>query len=370
MREHVNNAHDVLLIASTENHDSQGRICYVRPSIYQGSDGALVHRVPYHPAIPHRIARKLRIHRGVFSLLQDFSPEVILFHGACGWELRTVSCYKKANPSVRLFVDSHEDWNNSARTFLSRELLHRRFYGRILRSVLPEIEKILCVTPETMDFVEDLYHIDPQRLEFFPLGGHPCSDSEFTSVRAAVRKELAIDDECIMFIQSGKQTKRKKLLETLDAFSSVADKRFRLYVVGSLFEEIREKATKLIQADSRIQFLGWRPAEHLRRLLIASDVYLQPGTQSVTMQQSLCSGCAVVLDDVPSHVPYVSENGWLLNAKNKIRDVLTEISCSDRNRLFEMQLKSFELAKSMLDYSVLARRFYSEPDSPKRVSVD
>ena len=56
------------------------------------------------------------MHSGVYEQLREKQPDVILFHGLCGWELHAAARYKRENPSVRLYVDSHEDENNSART--------------------------------------------------------------------------------------------------------------------------------------------------------------------------------------------------------------------------------------------------------------
>lgn len=353
VRQHVSDGHEVLVIASTETHSADGRLAYTKPGEYVGTEGARVLRLPYAGFLPATLMRKLRVHKGVHDALSTFRPNIILFHGACGWELRTVARYAQRYPGVMLYVDSHEDWNNSARSFVARELLHRRYYGPILRSVLDQVERVLCVSTESIDFVADLYRVPRSKLEFFPLGGHPVDEPEYGERRNRTRRQLGTDDSEIIIVQSGRFSARKRLVESLRAFTACDDTRLRFIVVGVLQDDIREEAERMIAADRRVQFIGWRTPAELTDVLCAADVYLQPGTQSVTMQHSLCCRCAIAIDDVPAHAPYHDQNGWLINAQLPLGAVLAEIADAD---LAAMQQRSFALATAKLDYAALAQR--------------
>ena len=352
VREHVAAGHEVMVIASTETIQD-GKLTYLEPSDYVGSDHARVVRLPYRRWLPQRIMRKLRMNAGVHRQLEAFAPDAILFHGTCGWEVRTAARYARTHPRTLFYVDSHEDAYNSARNFVSREILHRRYYGPVLRSVLPDVRKILCISTETIDFVERMYDVPRERLELFPLGGHPVDDAEYRRRRSETRAQMSLGDSEIMLVQSGKQTHRKKLLESLAALRSVSDDRLRLFVAGTLHDDIKAQAQALIDADPRVTFLGWRSRDDLTGLLCAADVYLQPGTQSVTMQHSLCCRCAVILDDVPSHRIYRRANGWFLGQEGDLGRALSELSAAD---LPAMRANSYAVAREMLDYKVLAER--------------
>lgn len=352
VREHVAAGHDVLVIASTETIEG-GKLTYVEPRDYLGGDGARVIRVPYRRWLPQKVMRKLRMNVGVHRLLEQFRPDTILFHGTCGWEVRTAARYARANRDMLFYVDSHEDAYNSARTFASRELLHRPFYRPVLRSVLPDVRKILCVSTETIDFVNGLYGVPRDMLELYPLGGHPVDDDEYVRRRAESRAALSLADGDIGIVQSGKQTRRKKLLESLAAFRNTPGEHLRLFIAGTLDDDIKDEAERSIAADSRVTYLGWQSRDELTGLLCAADVYLQPGTQSVTMQHSLCCRCAVILDDVPSHRIYQRDNGWFISGDEGLERALAELAAAP---LPAMQANSYAVAKEMLDYKVLAER--------------
>ncbi|MBI1944983.1 MAG: glycosyltransferase family 4 protein [Deltaproteobacteria bacterium] len=360
VRQHVNDGHDVLVIASTETFGTDRTLTYVSPGRYLGTDGAPVVRLPYRKLGPHALSKKLRLHPGVHRLLDDFKPDVMLFHGLCGFELLTAARYRRAHPGVHLLVDSHEDRNNSARSFLAEYGLHRGYYGPILRASLPDIDKVLCISIETMDFVEQMYGVPRPMLEFFPLGGVIYADDEYLERRARGRRACDLDERTTLLLQSGKMDGAKRLLESLDAFARTPGEHLRFAVVGSLAHDIEERARAAIAADRRVSFLGWKSSEELKDLLCAADVYVQPGTQSATMQMSLCARCAVVLHDVPSHRPFFVDNGWLIADPSELTRVFAQIR-DQPERLPTLSARSQRVAERLLDYRVLARRITDGP---------
>lgn len=357
VRQNVRDGHEVLVVASTESFDSAGQVTYVSPRDYDGTDGARVIRLPYRRWLPARLMRKVRSHPGVLDILIRERPDVILFHGLCGWELLTVKAYKEKCPAVKVFADSHEDFNNSARSALSRHLLHGVYYRRVLDHALAAIEKVLCVSIETIAFVRDFYGVPASKIEFYPLGGFVYADDAYDRIRSAARSQYEINDETILFVQSGKMDAKKKVLESLTAFRAIDQPNVSFILAGNLHESISTAAMAMIEADPRIRFVGWKSAEELRRLLCAADVYVQPGTQSATMQMSLCARCAVILDDVASHEPYVRDNGWLVGQKTSLSDAL-RAAAAGGERLKAMSRQSARIADDLLDYRKLAARLY------------
>lgn len=354
VRAHLAAGHDVVVVASTENFDDRQQLTYVEPGRYIGTDGAKVIRLPYRRWLPPRVARKVRSYVGGDAVLDEIEPDVIVFHGLAAWELLVVSRYKRKHPDVVVNVDSHEDFNNSARHVPGR-LLHRFFYGPIVRRARNITVPALCISLETMDFVREMYGLEPDEVEFLPLGGNVLTDAEYEAQQRVARADAGFADDEIVLVQSGKFYSGKRLLHTLRAFSAVQDRRLRLVIAGTIPATDEANLQPLIDADDRISFIGWQPADDLRRLLVAADVYLQPGTQSVTMQASLCARCAVIIADVPSHKPFMRGNGWFANDEETIVAALREIT-EHPDRLKIMSNISATVADELLDYRKLAER--------------
>lgn len=360
VREHVSAGHDVLVLASTESYDKDGQVCYLQPSSYVGNDGAFVKRLPYLKFLPSTIARKIRAHPGVFKELEEFEPDVILFHGMCGFELYTVARYTSKNPGVSLYADSHEDFNNSATTFLSRNVLYRLFYVPIIKISLKHILKVLYITHETKLFCRKVYGLDDQNLEYYPLGGVVLDDTNYYEKRIGKRAEIKVSEDQIVYLQTGKFDKNKKLNHSISAFITNAGVNSKFIIAGVFpTSEDEREFHALIETDHRIEFVGWVDAKGLTDLLCACDVYLQPGSQSATMQMALALRCAVVLDDVPSHNQFFCSNGFLLNSQNTIEKVIGSFSYEPET-VTQMQKNSHKYAEQFLDYTALANRILNK----------
>jgi 1,2-diacylglycerol 3-alpha-glucosyltransferase len=353
----VHDGHEVTVIASTETYDSQCKLAYVEPAEYIGSDGAKVIRVPYRPLRPSWLASKLRLHPGVSDLLSGLKPDVVLFHGTCGWELLTVARYKKRFPTLKFYVDSHEDFYNSAKTFASKWLLHYIYYRTILRKCLHCIDKILYVNMDAISFLHNFYGVPETSLEFYPLGGQVFTDEVYSETRAKARYKHGIEKHQTVFIQTGKLDKSKKLVDSLEAFLKLTNRDLRFFIAGHLHDDIATTVQSLARTDDRIRILGWQTPDELRMLLCAADVYVQPGTQSATMQMSLCCRCAVILDDVPSHRPFMSGNGWLVGNRISLDEAFRKVGES-QHQLAQLAAASASIAARLLDYRSLAGRLY------------
>ncbi|MDK2946243.1 MAG: 1,2-diacylglycerol 3-alpha-glucosyltransferase [Geotoga sp.] len=351
---HFKNGHDVKIVASTETY-IDGKLDYVKPSKYFTDEGIEVIRLPYRKYLPHFLMKKIRHYKGLKEILHDFRPDVIMFHGAQAFELFTVCKYKKNNPHVKLYVDNHSYDDNSGKNFFSKYILHRIFYKNILKMNLKYIDKILCVTLEAKDFLLKNYKIPEDKLEFYPLGGIVIDEKTKYQYRKEIRKELNLSDEHIVMCHSGKLNKKKRTYELIKNFSRVKDERFRLIIIGIFHEDVKEKVYPLIEKDSRIIYLGWKKSEDLIKYIAASDLYVQPGTQSVTMQNALCAGTPVLFYNYKSHRIFMKGNAFMINDYDDMEKIFRIIS-KNPDILKDMSKKAYKIAKEMLDYEKLARR--------------
>lgn len=354
--QHVAMGHEVSILATTETYGADRRtLTHVVASETRTQDGALMVRLPYRRWAPAAVMGKLRMHPQVLTWLERLAPEVILFHGLCSWELLAVARYKQLNPSTRLYADCHEDFNNSARTWASKWLLHFAYYRSVLRRCLPQIDKVLCVTVESISFARDFYGVPPAMLELYPLGGEVLDDRTYLEKRTAVRQQLGVQSSDIVLVQSGKLDATKLLPTALRALAEVDDPRLRFVIAGKMSPKVELQAHPLINADARVKYLGWLKPEELRDLLCGADVYVQPFGQTSTTQMSLCCRCAIVVQDLPSHRALFCENGFLTNESKTLATAFGYL-VEHADQLKAMQTASSAFADENLDYRNLARR--------------
>lgn len=356
-RQNKLDGHDVRIIASTETFVDNMQKGYLQPGSYVNEDGIPVTRLPYRKIINHFIARKLRIYPNVSQLLENFSPDVIFCHGIQTFEIKTLINYKKNNPAVKLYVDSHSDFNNSATGFFSKKILHGIYYKWLIKKALPSLDKILCIHYESIVFLEKMYKIPRNSLVLYPLGGEILEDNIRNDKRGKMRNLLNIKKDDILLVHSGKMDKGKRTEEIIRAFCNTSRDNLKLVLIGSLAEDIENSVKEHLAEDKRINFAGWKKPNELVDYLCAGDLYVQPGSQSATMQNALCYGCAAALYPHESHKYSLGDRVFYIDTAEDMEQLFEKIS---RNRalLEEKRALSFEYAKSTLDYKKLAALLY------------
>ncbi len=346
----------VEIIASTEVFVKNNTLGLTEPKQYYTPENIKITRLPYINILGSFISRKVRAYPKLYKKIEEFSPDIIFFHGTAAWALNIVAKYKRNNPHVKFYVDSHEDKNNSARNFLSRLLLYDCFYSPILRKNIEYIDKLFYITKETYNFIKKRYRIKDEKLYFLPLGGIIPDTDKRLQARKLIREEYGLSENDVLCLHSGKLDKLKRTIETVKGFSNFQSDRFKLFIIGSASEEIKIELDKLIEKDNRVFFLGWKKQEELQNFLMATDLYIQLGSQSVTMQQAMCNGCAVAVYPHESHVFLLADNVYYIQSSQDITNMLESID-NNVDEFKTKREKSFSFAKKTLDYNMIAKTF-------------
>ncbi|NLB79327.1 MAG: glycosyltransferase family 4 protein, partial [Clostridiaceae bacterium] len=247
--------HDMLIIASTETYKN-GSLCYSNPSEYRTEYGVKIIRLPYARWLPSKIGKKLRIMSGFKKALYGFNPDVILFHGSCGYEIVTVAEYRAAHPDTKLYVDSHEAFYNSAKNWVSKNILHGVFYRTWFRKALPKIDKVLYIGLHEKYYMRDFMHTPEVKLAYFPLGGEIISEKEKKTIRSEIRANHGINENTMVFIHTGKLNPLKKTIELMHAFSTYKDGNALLLIIGVVSPKMEDEFNARLIEDRRIRFLG------------------------------------------------------------------------------------------------------------------
>lgn len=362
-RQNKLDGHDVSIVASTLVMDSGSSaadypVLHAKPARYLNEDGIPVIRLPYRRICPFKmLSGKLHMYQGVYRAVSEFAPDAVLFHGAGSYELLTLAKYKRRHPGMKLYVDNHGFWQNSATNILSHYLLHRGYYRHIVQRAMPCVDKFFGVTLDCMRFLKDMYGVPEEMIEFFPLGGSIYGESEREARRKSTREQYKLTDKDIVIVHSGKMAKGKRTLELVRGFSSVKDERLQLFLLGTLVGEVEGQIKTLLSQDGRIHHLGWQDRESLMNWLCAADMYAQPGSQSATLQNAMCCGCPIMVYPYSDHEPFLKANGYYVQTEHDIAAALRDVAVNTR-KLQMYSVNSLRIAADLLDYRKLAARLY------------
>jgi len=353
--QNIKDGHDVMVITKCE-HFENGELVPISPEDRILSNGIRLVRLAYDPMLGRRSSVILKKSKKLVILVSEFAPDTILFHGLVSWELLNIAKYKRKHPNVKLFVDSHLRFDIADNRWHVMGI-YFGLYRKILRRALPFIDKIFYTTEDAKIFLEDVYRIDEDRMEFFPLGGEIITSQERLALREKKRAEMNLTESDILLCHTGKLDKLKRTEDVLSAFANVPDQRMKLVILGWIPPEMKQTLESLIYADSRVIFCGWKDGEELKKYLCACDMYVQPGAQSATMENAICSGAPIMLYPHVSYIAHMWGNGFFVKSQADIEKVIRQIS--EFPGMLEMMSKnSFQLAKNLLDYRIIASKLY------------
>lgn len=349
--------HDVLILSSCKTWKNS-KIEYISPCDIKMSNGVRLIRLEYKKVFNKYLTKKFRILDDAYSIIEDFKPDVIRVLNPHNFTLPVVAEYKKKNPNVKLYVDSHQHYFNSAIGFSSYWIFHKLLVKNMFQKVLKYIDKVLYSEEGVKVYLKEMYKIPDNKMEIFPLGGIIFDEEKRKDIQKRVRKELNIDNDKILMIHSGKMSAEKRTLEILEALSEIKSNSLNLVIIGSIPEEMKSILLPLINADSRVKYLGWKNGDELFEYICAGDIYLQPGSASVTFKQALCCGKAIVVaPDITGYDIFMKNTGWYGMTKKELISIFETIS-EEPEILSEMGNNALDIAKEMLDYNILAARLY------------
>lgn len=349
--------HEVMYISNAYKYQA-GEIVETNEEIIQLQCGAILIRLKYISVINSLITNKFRAVRGLYEIINDFKPDIILSHDLCYYSVKDVIKYVQNNSNVKLFVDTHTAGYNSGTNWLSLNILHRCFYRFLTKKTLPYIRQYLCVGTAEKKFSKEIYGVPEKMMQYWPLGTEIYSDDINKKNRSTVRKELKIGEGQLLFVHSGKLVKEKKTEELLNAFYAVKKIKAKMIIVGMIPDERRDYLFNLIKRDSRVEFLGWKSGEELRKLLCASDLYCQPGTVSATLQNAIGCFSPIMCSNRETYELLDMGNFLWCSTEQDMKNIFERIASNEID-INAMRQKSKKCALEMLDYKKLVTVLYS-----------
>ncbi len=358
----IKDGHDVTIITDCERYEG-GKLVSGPEEDRIMTNGARLIRLKHDFVLNSFFTGKIQKCRKLRKYLEEIKPDTILYHGVNGYEMMDVANYCKKHPECLFFMDSHEDYTNSAMTPASKAF-YKFIHGHFVHKALPEVDKIFYLGVQMRDWLKDIYNIPDSMMEFMAIGGIIYSLEQQREARKEIINKFALPQDAIILAHSGKLSAGKRTNELLQAFKQIKDERMALFIFGSIPEDMEPELRPLIESDSRIHFMGWKENKEIEQFLAGVDLYCQPGGQSSTFETAMCCGCANMTypHETYKDVTYSDCNGenyFYVESIDDMVNVFKKIT-EEPMQLEQTKAKSFAFAKLQFDYEVIARRIYTE----------
>jgi Glycosyltransferase len=360
---HKLSGHDVSIIASLVTFDSNGAACLKESaSEYINEYGIPVYRIDYKRPF-RKINQQLRRYESWFEYLEKIKPEIIFIHGCQFVDIKIVVKYVEKYNNVKIYIDNHADYSNSATNWFSKNFLHKILWRKSAQLIAKYTEKFYGVLPARVDFLIDVYGIPSNKVELLVMGAddEKVIEAKTEGVRQNIRMKYGVNTNDFLIMTGGKiDIFKKQTLLLMEAVKNMSKSELKLIVFGSVAENIKKSIVDLCNGK-KVQYIGWIDSKDAYMYFAAADLVVFPGRHSVFWEQVVGLGIPMVVKywEGTTHVDLGGNCKFLYNdSTDEISKVIDEIISN--NELYD-RMKMVAMTKGMdvFSYNQIAQRSIS-----------
>lgn len=315
--------------------------------------GFRLKRFKYHPYGPEALTSRIRRIDNLEEEIINERPDLIFVNCAQVYNLKNLRVVKKALPNVKIVLDYSTKFLNSARNWLSKNILHKLIYRNWVQKALNYVDRVFYISQESKEFAQEMYKIPEEIMEHNNLPGETIAPNIKKKYKTEIFKRLNLSADNILILYSGKIYAEKKVDNLVRAFSRTNNPNLRLLIIGVYTEDSQRAIIEpIIDADKRITFMDFVSGDELTKYVCAADLYMQPGSISQTCQTAVCCGTPLAFNDIPTHREIYNGNGFFVESEEDIVSVFNQIS-DDKALLPRMSALSYEMAAKELDFHII-----------------
>lgn len=353
---HKEMGYDVEILASLVSFNEDGELIELndtRP--YINEHGISVKRLSFKKGF-----RTLRRYKETYNEISKSNPDIIFIHGCQFLDIDKVKKYKRKNKHVKIYIDNHADFGNSAKNWISKYILHKVFWKYSAKTIEKHTEKFYGVLPARVKFLNIMYNIPLNKIELLLMGADDEEVQKSTAPETInnTRKSLKVNKNDFLIVTGGKIGKDKmNVFNLIKAVKELNVSNLKLVVFGSVTKELKKEMENLCNAN--IQHIGWADSELSSKLLGAADLVVFPDKHSVFWEQTVALGIPLLVSNIngTNHID-IGGNTELLyeSSQTEIKNKLNTLAFKDNIEYKKMKENAQKSDKSKFLYSNIARK--------------
>lgn len=243
--------------------------------------------------------RKMPRYKEFLATIQRIEPDIIFSHGCQYVDIKEVRNYVRAHSQVKLFIDNHADFSNSATNWFSKNILHKVIWKHYAKIIEPCAQKFWGVLPARVDFLTEVYGLPENKCDLLVMGGDDdlVEKANQGETKWKLRQRYGINTNDFLIVTGGKIDKAKsETLLLMEAVKEIENPNVKLLVFGSIDRELKEMADALT-VENKVQQVGWIDASESYRYFAAADLVVFPGRHSVFWEQVAAQGIPMIVKE-------------------------------------------------------------------------
>jgi len=353
----VLDGHEVTIIAGKWVFSDEGKLKYFDKSNYL-YNGIKMIRLDLKSG--KNINSKFKRYKGLYDSIKSEKPDCIFIHNVSFIDINDIVKYAKENSDVLIYADNHNDFSNSGRNWISKNILQKGIWRHYAKKIDLYVKKFYGVLPARVDFLINVYGLAKEKCELLVMGADDelvkSAQNKTNIDRLRNKYHIAPDDYLIMTGGKIDAFKTQTLL-LMEAVRNISDPKVKLIVFGSVADEIKERMEELSDAP-KVQYIGWVNADKSYDYFACADLAVFPGRHSVFWEQVAGQGIPMICKkwdgtthiDVGGNVIFLKED-----SAEEIQKVIEQL-VNNPDEYQKMKQIAIEKGKSVFSYKAIAKR--------------
>lgn len=355
---HKKLGHDVTIITSQWVRNELGGLKRDNRSDYYDDNGCKVLRLRIKNN--HKQSFRFKRYQDVKKTMIAESPDILFIHNIQFLDIFEIIKYLKDNSKVKVYVDSHTDFSNSASNWISKNVLHKVIWRFCAKSIEPYTRKFYGVLPARVEFLKNVYKLPPEKTELLVMGADDerVKEALCDKVNLRIRNKYNINKDDFLIVTGGKidLAKRQTIL-LMEAVKEIKDSKVKLLVFGSVVDELKDKVKQMCDGK-KIKYIGWANEEQSYEYFASSNLVVFPGRHSVYWELVAGLGKPMIVKywdgtthvDIGGNCEFLQENS-VIEMKEKIFSIIYNIE-----KLSSMKDAALSISSRKFLYSQIAKK--------------
>lgn len=349
------------IVASEWIYDTEGKLVRCEHSNYINENG--LKQIRLRSKFGTNVHSKFSLYHGLTRVLNQEQPDLLFVHGCQFLDIKDVVDYVKEHCNVRIYVDNHADFSNSASNWLSKNVLHKIVWRHCAKSIEPYTTRFYGVLPARVDFLADMYGLPRDKIELLVMGADDelVATAKSAEARKSIRKKYGISNDDFLIMTGGKVDKNKpQTLLLMEAMQAIKTDKVKLIVFGTVSSEYTENFNELL--GDNVIYAGWVQATETYNYFSAADLVVFPGLHSVFWEQVVGLGKPCLFKYIKgfTHVDLGGNCDFLYeDSVDEIQDKILAL-IDDPVRYKEMKLVAETKGMGVFSYRKIAEKSIAE----------
>ena len=297
---------------------------------------------------------------GLERKIQELKPDLVITHGVTNFFAIRMARLKSRIGGFKLIYDDHMAFGLST----SRMRILYPWFKRIFSPLIQRAaDALVAILPETRMFMHEKYGIPLERIVVIPLG----ADDElfrFDAVaRQEVRREIALNEDDVAFIYTGKIIPQKQVHLLIEAAGNLTTKHdnIKVMLVGSGSQSYIEELKQDIKTKNLEGTFVWHeamPNNQLYRIYSAADAAVWPIGPSISMREAMACNLPIIISEESAVSELVAyDNGFTYREGDVLQLTQHMARLLDPKLRREMGLRSRKLVEERFNWRTIAEQF-------------